>query len=217
MAKVEFTENEKIEIREIYGKDFSELNGEEFEKLQTELRKKYHPDKFEQYNDAVIREMAKEKFQRIEKLGEKLRKYMEVQRAGKVDTTKEDIFDKKAQFAFEHMSIEIITREKDLKYLLFGTYVRWLEQGDEFQIPKTQASIIMDQDHRGVSVGFVETIKIYLSFGPGDNLDMVIQWLYEKLKGHADAVIVEGKRSKIDLMNLQTLIRRKSFLGISAG
>jgi len=214
MTNITFTEKEKEEIREVYGKDLKDLEWEEFEKLQMELRKKYHPDKFEQYNDEVIREMAHEKYQRIESLGGKLRKYMEFQEAGTVDQSEADMFDKKARFAFEHMKIEIITREKDLKYLLFGTYVRWLEQGDEFNIPRTEASIIMDQDHRGVSVGFVETIRIYLSFGTQDDLDTVINWLYERLQGHADAVIIEGKRTKVELSHLQSLIRRKAFIGI---
>jgi len=208
---------EKAEIKEIYGKSLSELSPEEFEVIHKTLRQKYHPDKFEHFDDAVVREMAHEKFQRIESLGKKIRMYLQKQGSGKVENLEADWASDEATFAYQNMRIDIITREKDLKYHLFGTRLRWLEQGEVFRIPNTQASLIMDTDHMGVSVGFVETIRIYLSFGELDDLDIIIDWLHQRLAPYADALIIEGKRIKVDLNAMQSLIRRKSFLRLDGG
>ncbi len=209
------TPEDRKAIKEFYGIEIEALELATFEKLHKELRKKYHPDKFERYDDAIVREMAHEKFQKLETLGEKIRKSLATGGNQKTDTG-EDILNKNAVFAFDNMKIEILTRDKDLKYRLFGSYLRWLEWGDRYTIPDTKASIIMDENHRGVSIGFTESVKMYLTFNQDDNLEEIIRWLFQRIEGNAHAVIIEGQRIPVDLNQMLSLMRRKSFLRIEA-
>lgn len=207
-----FSEKELQEIRQIYQKDLSELNPENFDQLHKQLRLKYHPDKFEQYEDDVVREMANEKFKRLEELGGKIKEYLANGGAGTVEPV-EDIFKENARFAYDNMKIEIITRDKDLKYKLFGTRYRWLMKGDKFKVPQTEkAYIIIDADHAGRKIGFNESIRMYLTFGEQDSLDAIATWLYQRIVGYSDGLIIAGKRIDVDLAQMQARIRRKSFL-----
>lgn len=216
--KASLTKDEIAELKELFGAELPGLSEEEFDRLHKELRQKYHPDKFERYDDEVVREMAKEKFQRIEKLAEKMQRHFkgETLSAPAYGSGKDDLDSEEATFGFDEMKIEILTRDKDMKYRLFGTYLRWLERGDKFKIPGTEAVITIDQDHRGNRVGFVEAVRIYLSFKPGDSISDIIDWLYERLHGHAEAMIIEGKRLPVDQLAMAAYIRQKSFLGLNA-
>lgn len=227
--KATLTKDEIAELKELFGAELPGLSEDEFDRLHKELRQKYHPDKFERYDDEVVREMAKEKFQRIEKLAEKMRRHFKGESFaapaygsgtdyGNIGDApgRDDLNSEEATFGFDEMKIEILTRDKDLKYRLFGTYLRWLERGDKFKIPGTEAVITIDQDHRGNRVGFVEAVRIYLSFKPGDSISDIIDWLYERLHGHAEAMIIEGKRLPVDQLAMAAYIRQKSFLGLNA-
>ncbi|MEL6651420.1 MAG: hypothetical protein AAFQ87_11505 [Bacteroidota bacterium] len=166
MSELVLTQAEKDGIVNFYGKPLEKLEEAEFEKLHKSLRTKFHPDKFEQYDDEVVREMAKEKFQLLESLGQKIRTHF---KAGGGQTVQiVDAFGEAAIFAYDNMKIEILTRNKDLKYHLFGSRLRWLERGERFKIPKTGAYLIVETAHRGMSIGFTESVKIYLTFGPDD-------------------------------------------------
>ncbi|RMG26061.1 MAG: hypothetical protein D6730_09795 [Bacteroidetes bacterium] len=212
-----FSEKELEEIRELYGQDISSLNQELFERLHKQLRQKYHPDKFEQYQDEVVKEMAHEKFKRLEALGSKIRAYLVSGASGPVNPT-EDIYRPEARFAYNDLKIELITRNKDLKYLLFGMRYRRLIRGDRFKIPHTkEAYIIIDADHAGRSIGFNETIRMYLTFGQSDPLDVIIQWLYERIAGQAAALIINGERIPVELNAMRQHIRRTTFLGLDGG
>lgn len=206
------------DIRELFGKELQGIEPTEFDRMHKELRQKYHPDKFEQYGDEVVREMANDKFQRIEKLAQKVKAHFD----GSVAPTpnaygnSSSLDNEDAIFGFDDMKIEIVTRDKDLKYKLFGTYLRWLERGDNFKIPETEAKITIDQDHRGNRVGFTETVRIYLSFGATDSIPAIIDWLYRRLSGQAEGLIIEGKRIPIDRLAMAAYIRQKSFLGLKA-
>lgn len=206
---------EKKEIQEIFGKSLESLDLETFEKLHKEQRLKYHPDKFEQYDDEVVKELANRRFQRIEALAEKVKPLLKGDK--QVTSPQEDIFQEDAQFAFEGMKIEIITKDKDLKYRLFGTRYRWLERGDKFKVPNTEAKIIMDEGHRGNRIGFNETIRMYLSFTESDSLFEITKWLFQSIAGQADALIIQGKRIPVDLQEMMTYIMRKSFLRLGDG
>ena len=204
---------EHKQIQELFGKPIEQLQLAEFETLLKELRKKYHPDRFEKYEDELVKEMAKEKFQQIELLAGKMKEHFSGGGNQKVSGG-DDILDPAARFAFDDMKIEIRTRNKDLKYLLFGTYLRWLERGDKYKIPGTEASIIIDNDHSGVSVGFMETVRMYLTFRENDPLDQITEWLYTRIQGQADSLIIEGKRIPVDLNQMLLHIKRTSFLRI---
>ena len=112
------------------------------------------------------------------------------------------------------MQIEIITRNKDLKYHLFARY-RWLERGESYSIPKTKAKIVMDEDHQGTSIGFNETVRLFITFGEGDPIEFISLWLYHRLKEQATALIIEGKRLPIDLLQINHAIKRTSFIGLT--
>ncbi|MEM6347185.1 MAG: hypothetical protein AAF927_25065 [Bacteroidota bacterium] len=210
MSTTQLTSKEKESIIALYGKPLEELEQAEFEKTHKGLRAKFHPDKFEQYDDEVVREMAKEKFQILESLGQKIRAHFEAGGGQKVII--EDEFGEAAVFAYDNMKIEILTRNKDLKYHLFGSRLRWLERGERFKIPKTGAYLIVETEHRGMSIGFTESVKIYLTFGPEDDLAEITVWLYERLRGQAEALIIEGKRLAVNLNEMLGVIRKKSFL-----
>lgn len=108
------------------------------------------------------------------------------------------------------MKIEIITKDKDLKYRLFGTGYRWLERGDKFKVPNTNAKIIMDEGHSGNRIGFTESIRMYLTFTESDSLLEITKWLFLSIAGQADALIIQGKRIPVDLQEMITYMMRKS-------
>jgi len=211
MAIEPITSDELKEIQTLYGKSLESLDSESFQKIHKELRQKYHPDKFEKFEDELVKEMAHDKFKRVESLGEKIKAYL-LSGASKVPDLSEHEFGPEARFAFDDMKIEILTRQKDLKYVLFGKSLRWLERGDTFKIPETSASLIIDNSHKGSSIGFVESIRLYLSFGPEDSLEEISTWLFTRIHGYATALIIEGKRIPVDLFQMISLIRRKSVL-----
>ena len=211
-----FSEQEQAEIRTLFGKDLNDLDKNYLTETHKSLRQKYHPDKFEQYEDEVVREMAKEKFQRIEALALKLQQYLSnLPKTPNHAPEDAKFYEESARFAYDMMKIELLTREKDLKYHLFGSRLRWLERGDKFRIPRTQAALIIDTDHQGVSIGFTESVRMYLTFGPEDSLEEISQWLFDKIKGYAHALLIEGKRIPVELYAMQTHIRRTSFLGLA--
>jgi hypothetical protein len=216
MSKESISQEEKKAIQAMYGMPLEQLDLEQFEKLHKGLRAKYHPDRFEKYDDALVKELAKEKFQILEDLGEKIRHHLQAGGNQAIDLNVHE-FGEGAVFAFDNMKIEILTREKDLKYRLFGAKVRWLEKGDKFKIPQTSAHLVIDNYHRGSSIGFVESVPLFLTFGPDDDLAEIATWLYQRIVGQAKALIIEGKRIPVDLQEMLAVIRRKSFLRLGKG
>lgn len=206
MASEMLSPAERDEIRDLFGVLPDEMDLEGFEKKLKELRQRYHPDQFEGLNNEVVREMAKEKFQRIEGLSARLRTYLEGGKQAVIAPAPTE------RYGYDRMRIEIITRNKDLKYLLFGTQYRWLERGDKFKIPGTQAYLVLETSHRGMAIGFTEAIKMYLTFGPEDSLEEIGLWLVTRLTGHADGLLIEGQRIPVDLMEMLRFIRRKALL-----
>lgn len=120
--------------------------------------------------------------------------------------------DTTAQYSFEGMYIEVITRDKDLKYHLFGASYRWLEAGDKYKIPKTQAHIRIEANYRGNVIGFNEAIKMYLTFGVNDSISEIVEWLYKGIEGKATSLLIGKNIVKIDVNEMSYYIRKKSFL-----
>jgi hypothetical protein len=214
MSNLEFSSKEIERIIEYFGKKPEELTAEEFETRLKELRQKYHPDKFEKYADATIRELTEEKFKEIEYLSEKIKHYFS--KSDKKYKIEDDEFDADSRFAFDDLKLEIISDNKDLKYILFGTHYRWLERGDKYRIKGTNASIIMDDDHRGKSIGFMESIKIYLTFSDTDPVEDIVMWLYQGIRRSAKYVIIGEKKINIDYYELLLAIKRKTVLRLGA-
>ena len=214
MSTITFSRREKEDVQKYFGKSLGDLSLEAFETKFKELRKKYHPDNFAHHEDEVVLEMATNKFQEIEKLGEKIRIFIS---GGELETEEEETsFDEDAKFSFEKMHIEIVTRDKDLKYKLFRTLFKYLERGDRQYIPGSQASIIIDEDHINNKVGFLESVKMYLTFGEEDNLDDIVQWLLDRIESSAFSLIIEGKKTPVNFFAIRMAIQRKALVQIAS-
>ena len=203
---------EKEAIRKYFGKPLEELSLQEFQRIRKELRSKFHPDNFEKFEDETVREMATERFQSIERLAEKMEAWFQ----GKIGALERatGAFNPGALFAFDKMKIEVITADKDLKYHLFGAQYRWLIYGDRFKIPGTKAHIVMDEDHRGVSIGYRETIRMYVTFGVDDSIEDIVNWLYTRIRDRASSLIIEGEVVAIEPETMLRHIRKTSLLEI---
>ncbi len=206
---------EKEEIRKYFGKGLEEMDSEEFKQLHKTLRAKFHPDNFEKFEDDTVKEMATERFQAIERLAERMAAFYNGKT--RIIQAQAGDFGPGAQFAFEKMKIEVITSDKDLKYHLFGTAYRWLLYGDKFKIPGTQAFIIIDEDHRGSSIGYRETIRMYVTFGVNDATEDIVAWLYDRIQGRASSLIIHGEIVKIDPMSMLHAIKKTAILEIGPG
>lgn len=226
MAHTIFTPDESADIREWFGVPAEQLTEPEFRRILRELRSRYHPDNFEKFGDETVRLLATERFQRIERLAEKLEVMLNGSSPGSSAPAygssgnaayPEPIFDPRARFAYQAMKIEIRTNDKDLKYHLFGTFYRWLTMGERFKIPETQAFLVADEDYQGRSIGFMETIRVYLTFEENDSIEAVVHWLHPRISGRADALLIEGEIIPIDFDAITTAIKRRSFKSLNSG
>lgn len=211
-----FSETERQEIRELFGELPENLDNETFRKKLRELRAKFHPDNFEKFGDETVRQLATDRFQRIERLGEKIDAWLNgklqaIQPGPSAPGAEQRIFDPRARFAYREMKIEIRTGDKDLKYHLFGTFYRWLTLGDRFKIPDSQAFLIADEEHLGRRIGFVESIRVYLTFEETDSIEHITRWLFDKIAERADALLIEGEVIPIEYEAILVAIKRRSF------
>ena len=212
-----FTPEESGEIRELFGFAPEQLTEDVFRKTLRDLRAKYHPDNFEKFGDDTVRLMATERFQRIERLAEKIQNWLQGKNAPTTNRQPESYDDPRARFAYQAMKIEIRTGDKDLKYHLFGTFYRWLTMGEQFKIPETQAYLIADEEHLGRSIGFRETIRVYLTFEETDAVENIVGWLFPKIEGRADALLIEGEIVPIEQEAILNVIKRHSFRLLGQG
>ncbi|MEZ5039955.1 MAG: hypothetical protein R2828_08685 [Saprospiraceae bacterium] len=209
--------HEKDLIQKYFGVPLEELRPETFKQRLKELRVKYHPDQFEKFEEATIQEMAKEQFQQIEALAAKIEPYLKgemLNSSGSQTKMKRDFMSPEAVFASKKMKIEIKTSDKDLKYHLFGSFYRWLQYGDTFKIPNTGGTIIMDEDHRGSRIGFEEVVRIYLTFGEGDVIEEMVGWLFGKIEGRANSLIIGEELVKNEYEEIVESMKKQSFLRI---
>lgn len=208
-----FSLQEAAEIQELFGVPPEQLGAERFKKTLRELRAKYHPDNFEKFGDDTVRQLATERFQRIERLAEKIEAWL----TGELRPA-DPTLDPAARFAFQAMKIEIRTGDKDLKFHLFGTFYRWLTLGERFKIPEARgAFLIADEEHIGRQIGFKETIRVYLTFEETDPVESIVDWLFGKIDGRADALLIEGEIVPIDRAAILALIKRRSLRLLAAG
>jgi len=216
MESTTFTIQEKETVQKLFGASLEELQEAEFKKKLKSLRAKYHPDNFEKFEDETVQEMATERFQTIEQLSQKVERFLHNRSKG-LQAASEDFMHANALFAIKRLKIEILTSDKDLKYQLFGRFYRWLQYGDTFHIPDTKAAIVMDEDHRGTSIGYQESIRFYLTFGEDDSIEDMVQWLYERINGRANKLLVAGNLVEIEPYQIIYAIKQQSFLRLAAG
>ena len=104
-----------------------------------------------------------------------------------------------------------------MKYHLFGKFYRRLSWGDRYQIPNTNASLIIDNNHVGNSIGFNETIVFYLSFAASESVHDIAEWLYKNIVGQATTLLISKEWTPINLLAIRRAIERKTILEITAG
>lgn len=215
------TYKDKELIQKYFEQSIESLDLETFKKVRNQLRIKYHPDKYEKYEDEVVKEMMLEKYQEIESLCLKVKEYLDnkygaAQQNANSPAEEELFMRENAQFSFEGMAIEVITSDKDLKYHLFGTYYRWLEKGDKFRIPNSkEAFLTIKADYKGINIGFTESIKMFLTFGVNDSVADIVEWLYLRIVGRANALLIEHTRIPIDINEMNKYIRKQAFLQLA--
>lgn len=210
MTTLAISATEKEDIRKYFGKPLEELTTEEFQRIRKELRAKFHPDNFEKFEDQTVREMATERFQALEHLMEKMEAFFNGTTPASVRKTPSD---RSPSYAFDGMKIEVITSDKDLKYDLFGTFYRWLRLGEQFKIPNTaEAYIIMDEDHRGVRIGYNETIRMYLTFGVHDAIEDIVDWFFHRIRGRASSLLIHGQKIEVEYNAILSAVRKPSLL-----
>jgi len=215
-----FSENESREIQELFGALPQQLDPDEFKIKLRELRAKYHPDQFEKFGNETVKQMATERFQHIEQLAEKLESFFKMpaaQRSAKPGPSAQPYRDPRARFSGHDLKIELRTDDKDLKYHIFGTFYRWLQLGDTFNVPETKARITADEEHLGRKIGFVETIRFYLSFEEDDSIDTIVHWLFERIDGRADTLLIESEMVPIEFDEVLIAIKRRTFRHLTAG
>ena len=102
MTATNITTQDQSNIQKYFGLSLEELDETTFKRIQKELRSKYHPDKFEKFEDDTIREMATERFQLIESLSEKIVTYLSGSYVVKSNSSiplQDDLFHQNARFA----------------------------------------------------------------------------------------------------------------------
>ncbi|MBE0637015.1 MAG: hypothetical protein IH598_00670 [Bacteroidales bacterium] len=213
MNSLHFSNSERDKVKEYFGKLPEELLDHEFEQRLRELRATWHPDKFEKFGDETVRLLATDKYKEIELLADKIRTHLK----SKKDpiSTSVPVNNANEKYAYNRLKIEIITREKDLKYYLFGTHYRWLERGDSYRIKGTDASIVIDANYANRSIGFTESIKMYLTFTENDSLEIIMMWLFSKILGYATQVLIEGKAVQVDYPDLMAAVKAKTLLRLN--
>jgi len=215
MGNLQFTKLEQDKILEYFGNMPEDMDMEDFEARLKELRQKYHPDKFAKYEDATITEMAEEKFKEVESLSDKIKIFFSTVDADLI--LESENIDDSSLFAFNDLKIEIITDNTDFKYYLFRKHYRSLSYGERFRIPGTNAFLVMDDHHQGKTIGFLEGIKMYLTFTETDPVEEIVAWLYLGIKNYAKYVIIENKKIEIDYVEMLLAIKRKTVLTIGDG
>lgn len=213
-----FSPQEIEDIRTLFGSTPEQFDAESLKKTLRDLRAKYHPDNFEKFGDETVRQLATERFQRIQQLGEKMEAWLAGTLPAPEPHPKADpLFDPQAQFAYQAMKIEIRTGDKDLKFHLFGTFYRWLTLGERFKIPEAGgAYLIADEEHIGHKIGFQETIRVYLTFAENDPVESIVGWLWNKIAGRADALLIEGEVVEMNYEALLLSVKRRSFRRLAA-
>ncbi|MEM9847138.1 MAG: hypothetical protein AAF847_04560 [Bacteroidota bacterium] len=212
------TKQDQSDILKYFGLPLEELDEPTFKRIQKELRSKYHPDRFEKFEDDTIREMATERFQLIEKLSAKVAAYL-TSPPDAIPTASsdyQDIFHHNARFQAKKLKVEIRTADKTLKFALFGKRnYKWLRYGERFKIPETSTYIVIDEDHYGSKIGYQESIRMYLSFGEEQATEDVANWIYDNIKDRADILLIAGEKVMIDAYQILLAIRQQTFLRIA--
>lgn len=200
-------------IRKFFGEDLDGLDLEAFRARLKAARKKYHPDNFTHLGDETILEMAKDRFQQIEALAGRVEAHFaaQVDRDAALAEAAPRVV-----YASDGLKIDIMTRDKALKYHLFGTSL--IFRGDQRTLPGTGARLIALEDYSPrITSGFRDNIKVHLAFGPETPLEAVVEWLYQHISGRTSTFVIEGKVVPVAPGPILAAIRQESRRELGAG
>jgi hypothetical protein len=207
------TDQERERIQKYFGRELSEINNDNFKSLKKEAQRKYHPDKFAHFEDETVLEMAKDRFQEIERLSQKLEAYLSGA-ASAAPMAEDPEADPNVAYRSDGMDLEIMTSDADLKFRLFRS--RYIERGDEVRIRGTKAKLISLADYGSRSAGFRENVKLRLAFGPQNDLSQIVEWLFRHISGVTSNFVIEGKIVPIEPYEILKAIRRESIKELGA-
>ncbi|MEL6676326.1 MAG: hypothetical protein AAFR61_29230 [Bacteroidota bacterium] len=211
--KDRLTSADLARIQKLLKMSLQDITEEKLQDLKKSARKKYHPDNFASYDDAVVQELAKERFQEIEELTAKIDLFLQSgqQLSDLQDNPQFEGYQEEAVYGTEGIQIEIMTREKTLKYQLFNRRV--IYAGDSGIIPETNARLIALESHAGnVTMGFRDNIKTKLIFGPEDSVLQIVSWLFRRINGKTSSFVIEGKVVKVDPYEILKAIRKETLM-----
>lgn len=199
------TEQDLDKIQKWLGTDLDKLTEENFATALKAARKKFHPDNFAHLDDEGVTEMAKERFQELEKLAAKVKQHLET--VGQSDAEEAE----NARYASDGMAIDIMTSDKTLKFQLFSSAM--IYEGDKVKIPGTAAKFISRDDYLPrISTGFRDNIKVFLAFGPDDPLQVVVEWLFRQINGRTSSFVIEGKVVPVEPLAILNAVRKEARL-----
>jgi len=206
------TDQDRERIQKYFGKELSEITPDNFKELQREARRKFHPDNFAHFEDETVLEMAKDRFQEIEALSQKLEAYLSGDASAAAPPAEKE--DPNVVYRSEGMNIDIMTTDTTLKFRLFRN--RLIDRGDEVKIKGTQAKLIALEDYHNRSAGFRENIKVMLTFGEQPDLMPVVEWLFRHISGVTSSFVIEGRVVPIEPYAILQAIRRESIKELKA-
>ncbi|MBK8846528.1 MAG: hypothetical protein IPO27_08335 [Bacteroidetes bacterium] len=200
------TEQEQSDILKYFGKPLLQMQSDEFQELKRRLFAKYHPDKFQHYEDEVVLALMNDQFQKISDLCSK----MEVFFGDKNSVYQQEINSLKVNsvFAANALPFEIITKDKDLKYKLLETHYRLIRRADKIHIKGTQGYLYIEEDHVDQKIGFSESLKLFLTFKEEDHVELIAEWLYKKLAGTDSKLLINKQLVQIDYFQIITMLLR---------
>jgi hypothetical protein len=193
---------------DLFGVPVEDITPEVVQEKRPLVHKRYHPDRFARHADddlhSVLNEVYRDMMDRLRRIEE------HVLRGSTTLSAHERRFT--GDLSAEDVRIELITADKDLKYRLFGSHMRWLERGDRFFIPRTRATLISSGGHHGNTIGFNESIKLQLTYSATDALEEIVIWFYTRIVGNITALWVDGQRVEVEPKAMFNALARKKVL-----
>lgn len=211
MATHHITPEDQQLIQKYYQKPLEELGLEEFRAIRKDIRKKYHPDNFSKFDDETVIELAKERFQQLEALGQKIEAHLTIQ--GEIEQADAELPD--VGYRAEGIKIDIMTTDPKLKFQLFRS--RYIDRGDRVVIGSTKARLIaLDNYSPRISAGFRDNIKVKLAFGPDDSIQEIVEWIFRHISGRTSSFVIENKVVQITPYEIQQAIKHEARLELGA-
>ncbi|MEM7660042.1 MAG: hypothetical protein AAF399_28285 [Bacteroidota bacterium] len=204
-------------VKKYFGKELKELDQEGFKEVLRAAKKKYHPDNFAKFEDDTVLEMAKERFQQLQQLGAKIEEYLSTKAlVGEEPELEATEAEPGVVYVSEGIKVDIMTRDKTLKYQLFGR--RIIYRGDSTNIPNTKAKIVALEDYSPrIQTGFRDNVKILLAFGESEDVRDIVGWLFSHISGRTSSFVIEGKVVKVDPYEILKAIQKESRLELGPG